>query len=77
MEGKIGDLGTARLVDLRRQSRLTKAPGTVDFMPPEALGHINIHYSKELDILSLGCVMFHTLSHQWPTPLPAAIINHA
>ena len=37
MEGKIGDLGTARLVDPRRQSRMTKALGTVDFMPPEAL----------------------------------------
>ena len=37
MEGKIGDLGTARLVDPTRQTRMTKAPGTVDFMPPEAL----------------------------------------
>ena len=37
MEGKIGDLGTARLVDPARQSQITKAPGTVDFMPPEAL----------------------------------------
>ena len=48
MEGKIGDLGTARLVDTRRQSRMTKAPGTVDFMPPEALEDVNIHYGKEL-----------------------------
>ena len=37
MEGKIGDLGTARLVDPRRQSRMTQAPGTAHFMPPEAL----------------------------------------
>ena len=44
-------------------------------MAPEALGHVNIHYSKELDIFPLGCVMFHTLSHQWPTPLQAVIIN--
>ena len=76
MEGKIGDLGTARLVDPRRQSRMTKAPGTVDFMPPEALENItNIHYGKELDVFSFGCVMLHTLSHQWPTPSQAAIIN--
>ena len=76
MEGKIGDLGTARLVDPRRQSRLTKAPGTVDFMPPEALEDVaNILYSKELDVFSFGCVMLHTLSHQWPTPSQAVIIN--
>ena len=76
MEGKIGDLGTARLVDPRRQSRMTKAPGTVDFMPPEALENItNIHYGKELDVFSFGCVMLHTLSHQWPTPSQAVIIN--
>ena len=76
MEGKIGDLGTARLVDPRRQSRMTKAPGTVDFMPPEALEDVtNIHYGKELDMFSFGCVMLHTLSHQWPTPSQAVIIN--
>ena len=76
MEGKIGDLGTARLVDPRRQSIMTKAPGTVDFMPPEALADItNIHYGKELDVFSFGCVMLHTLSHQWPTPSQAVIIN--
>jgi len=76
MEGKIGDLGTARLVDPRRQSQMTKAPGTVDFMPPEALEDAtNILYGKELDVFSFGCVMLHTLSHQWPTPLQAAIVN--
>ena len=69
MEGKIGDLGTARLVDPTRQSRMTKAPGTVDFMPPEALAAgENVRYERELDVFSFGCVMLHTLSHQWPTP---------
>ena len=76
MEGKIGDLGTARLVEPRRQSRMTKAPGTVDFMPPEALADVtNVRYDKELDVFSFGCVMLHTLSHKWPTPSEAVIIN--
>ena len=77
MEGKIGDLGTARLVDPRRQSRMTQAPGTAHFMPPEALAEdvTNILYGKELDVFSFGCVMLHTLSHQWPTPSQAVIIN--
>ena len=70
MEAKIGDLGTARLVDPRRQSQMTKAPGTVDFMPPEALAANpqSVRYGRELDVFSFGCVMLHTLSHQWPTP---------
>ena len=76
MEGKIGDLGTARLVDPRRQTEMTKAPGTTDFMPPEALEDVtNIHYGKELDVFSFGCVILHTLSHQWPTPSQAVITN--
>ena len=77
MEGKIGDLGTTRLVDPRRQSRMTQAPGTAHFMPPEALAEdiTNICYGKELDVFSFGCVMLHTLSHQWPTPSQAVIIN--
>ena len=69
MEGKIGDLGTARLMDPTRQSQMTKAPGTVDFMPPEALAASgSVQYERELDVFSFGCVMLHTLSHQWPTP---------
>ena len=70
MEGKIGDLGTARLVDPRMQPRrMTKAPGTVDFMLPEALAESeNIRYDRALDVFSFGCVMLHTFSHQWPTP---------
>ena len=76
MEGKIGDLGTAHLVDPRRQSRMTKALGTVDFMPPEALANVtNIRYGKELDVFSFGCVMLHTSSHEWPTPSEAVVIN--
>ena len=76
MEGKIGDLGTARLVDPRRQSQMTKAPGTVDFMPPEALEDMSsVRYGRELDVFSFGCVMLHTLSHQWPTPLQAVVTD--
>jgi len=75
-EGKIGDRSTARLVDPIRQSQMTKTLGTIVFMPPEALeDNIDIHYSKELDVFSFGCVMLHALSHQWPTPLPAVITD--
>ena len=70
MEGKIGDLGTLRLVDPVKQSKMTLAPGTIHFMPPEALvaNPQSVQYGRELDAFSFGCVMLHTLSHQWPTP---------
>ena len=43
---------------------------------PEALENVsNVHYGKELDVFSFGCVMLHTLSHQWPTPLQAVNIK--
>ena len=67
MEGKIGDLGTARFVDERRQSQMTRAPGTADFMPPEVLTD-HPTYSISVDLFSFGCVMLHTLAHEWPTP---------
>ena len=76
MEGKIGDLGMARLIDPTRQSQMTKAPGTVDFMPPEALAASgSVKYERELDVFSFGCVMLHTLSHQWPTPLEPVVTD--
>ena len=57
---------------------MIRAPGTVDFMPPEALNigdATTIRYGTELDVFSFGCVMLHTLSNQWPTPSHAVIIN--
>ena len=72
MEGKIGDLGTARFVDERRQSQMTRAPGTADFMPPEVLTD-HPTYSISVDLFSFGCVMLHTLSHEWPTPKQSVV----
>ena len=40
----------------------------VEFMPPEVLSDEPVQYGAEVDMFSFGCVMLHTLSHQWPTP---------
>ena len=69
MEAKIADLGTIRLLDPNRNSPMSMAPGTQDFMPPEVLvNDPEIKYGKELDVFSFGCIMLHTFSQQWPTP---------
>ena len=80
MKGKIGDLGTARLIDPtangQSQLRLSQVPGTLDFMPPEALEATReISYGRELDVFSFGCVMLHTFSHQWPKPLASTFTD--
>ena len=67
---KIADLGVAKLVKADSQktrSRLTQAPGTVGFMPPEALADIP-QYDTSLDVFSYGGIMLHTVNEKWPTP---------
>ncbi|XP_065916617.1 uncharacterized protein [Dysidea avara] len=77
MEGKIGDLGTLRLMDPMKQSKMSVVPGTMHFMPPEAIvaNTQKVSYGSELDVFSFGCVMLHALSHQWPAPTEAVVTD--
>ena len=63
---KISDLGMAKVIPPGLQKH-TQAPGTVVFMPPEALS-VNPQYGKPIDIFSVGCVCVHVISMEWPTP---------
>ena len=80
MKAKISDLGVAKIIDLNPQQltnqqspRLNSvAPGTLTFMPPEAL-LANPTYNKSIDIFSLGVMMIHIFSGQWPSPGEATI----
>ena len=71
---KISDLGMAKVIPPGLQ-RHTQAPGTVVFMPPEALS-INPQYGKPIDIFSVGCVCMHIISMEWPTPLDRVSANN-
>ena len=67
---KIADLGVAKAIkveDTKSRQYLTKAPGTVDFMPPEALGN-NPQYDISLDVFSYGGIMLYTVNGKWPKP---------
>ena len=67
---KLSDLGVAKVVkaDSRATKNvLTKAPGTVDFMPPEALVE-NPNYTTSLDVFSYGGIILHVVNQEWPTP---------
>ena len=68
---KISDLGTAKMIradSKQTKSRLTTAPGTLHFMPPETLDEENPIYGTPVDVFSFGGVALHLFSEEWPTP---------
>jgi len=68
---KIGDLGVAKVVradNRQTKSKLTRAPGTLHFMPPEALEDDNPIYGTPIDVFSFGGIALHVFSEEWPTP---------
>ena len=75
---KIGDLGVAKVVradNRQTKSKLTKAPGTLHFMPPEALIDDNPMYGTPIDVFSFGGVALHVFSEEWPTPSGQKMID--
>ena len=68
---KIGDLGVAKVVradNRQTKSKLTKAPGTLHFMPPEALVDDDPVYGTPIDVFSFGGIALHVFSEEWPAP---------
>ena len=64
---KISDLGVAKVIEAHSRKLITKGPGTVNFMPPEALAN-NPVYGPSLDVFSFGGIILHTFNQQWPRP---------
>ena len=65
---KIADLGVAKMVnvdDTKSKDYFTKAPGTVHFMPPEALED-KPQYDTSLDVFSYGGITLYTVNGKWP-----------
>ena len=67
LEGKIIDLGQAKMVDSVERQRLTTAPGSFVYMAPETLMS-KPHYDAKVDIFSFGCVIVHVVTEKIPTP---------
>ena len=68
---KISDLGMAKMIradSKQTKSKLTSAPGTLHFMPPEALVEDNPVYSTPVDVFSFGGITLHVFSEEWPKP---------
>ena len=61
---KVGDLGNARIVNLQPGQlarTLTRLPGTMVYMPPEAIDERSV-YGPRLDIFSFGHLALFTLT---------------
>jgi len=64
---KISDLGVAKVIKADSRKTMTKAPGTVDFMPPESLSR-SPEYGPPMDVFSFAGIVLHTFNQQWPSP---------
>lgn len=71
LRAKIADFGSALVLDRpggwNSSAKLSKMPGTVDFMPPET-GESPPWYTTAVDIFSFGCVIIHLVTWEWPKP---------
>jgi len=64
---KISDLGVAKVIKADSRKTMTKAPGTVDFMPPESLANTPV-YGPPMDVFSFAGIILHTFNQHWPHP---------
>ena len=67
LRAKIADLGVSKLLKHYPNNTTihTKCPGTLSYMPPEALCE-NPRYNTSLDIFSFGQLSLYTVSQQFP-----------
>ena len=72
---KISDLGVAKVIKADSRKTMTKAPGTVDFMPPESLRD-NPEYGPPMDVFSFAGIVLHTFTQQWPRPTELVQYDH-
>ena len=64
---KISDLGVSKVIKADSRKTMTKAPGTIDFMPPESLANSPV-YGPPMDVFSFAGIILHTFNQQWPRP---------
>ena len=70
---KVTDFGMLKLLEENmRMTPLTKCPGTVAYMPPEALSDDPV-YTDKLDCFSLGVLMIQIITRNFPEPTKATV----
>lgn len=73
MQAKIADLGNARIVESQTLTKtLSTAPGTLVYMPPEAMAHPP-QYDEKLDMFSFGHLTLYVALQEFPCELLAGV----
>ena len=68
LRAKVTDFGMSRLEKVNsRMTPVTTCPGTVVYMPPEALKE-SPQYTDKIDIFSFGVLLIQILTRQFPDP---------
>jgi serine/threonine protein kinase len=68
MTAKISDLGMAKIINIspaQIKRQMTVCPGTLSYMPPEALTS-DPQYDTKLDCFSFGVLTTHVFCGEWP-----------
>ena len=73
-EAKISNLGVSKVMTRNDGHKMTRVPGTPDFMPPEMF-LANPEYGKPVDVFSYAGIILFAMVKQWPTPKPRVTVN--
>ena len=74
LRAKIADFGNSRIMDLDPDcspETMTSLPGTLEYMPPEAVGGTSVTYDPSLDVFSFGHLSLFTITQTPIRPLPS------
>ena len=74
-QAKVTDFGMSKIANSNHtltRSQVTQCPGTLAYMPPEALMS-KATYSEKLDSFSMGVLMIQTITRKFPVPTEAHI----
>ena len=72
---KVTDFGMSKIADQNpsmTRSRTTQCPGTLVYMPPEAVSP-RPHYSDKIDTFSIGVLLVQIITRTFPAPTDAAV----
>ena len=77
MVAKIADFGNSRIVDIspdQLAQTMTRAPGTLAYLPPEAL-EAHSKYGNKIDIFSFGHLSLYTAIQVFPMPTASTYVD--
>ena len=77
-QAKVTDFGMSKIAasdPSMTRSKVTQCPGTLVYMPPEAVSP-EPHYSDKIDCFSIGVLLLQIVTRNYPTPTAALVAKH-